>query len=211
MVIRPGRLVTLPTSLPPIWIPMMLEAATGTKSESPGSVVNPMLPSRDGLGKVWPAWVTRVNLGGAVPASCTLALAMALLLGVMVKLVKRLPGAESTKLKLVMPTVENRLTGMLPLCPAARVAEPTPNCTHSPTTTSKVMELLNGGWPLSVAQMVMKLVVLPCAHEGLQLNTPLVVMAAPSGAAPSVKVTGGVAATAVLVMTRYCPTTANCS
>jgi hypothetical protein len=55
---------------------MMFVAATGTKAETPGSAENPMVPSKDGLGKVWPASVTSVNTGGDDPTACTLAPAM---------------------------------------------------------------------------------------------------------------------------------------
>jgi hypothetical protein len=46
----------------------------------------------------------------------------------------------------------------------------------------KVIELLAGGLPLSVAQTVMRLVVLPCSQSGIHLKTPSTPTMAPAGA-----------------------------
>ena len=85
-----------------------------------------MDPSKELVGNVWPGSVSRVNTGGENPG-CTVVEAMEALLGEIVKLVKRLPGTDSAKVKLVIPTVENSVTGTLLLCPTCRTVDPTPS------------------------------------------------------------------------------------
>src|ERR1035438_10543537 len=102
---------------------------------------------------------------------------------VSVQLLKRFVGYESVKLKLVNATVESRFTGTELVVPICITVEPMLTCTHSPTLTAKTTELLNGGLPLSVAKMVMRLVVLPWSQAGVQEKLPFVgLMEAPEGA-----------------------------
>ena len=102
---------------------------------------------------------------------------------VSVQCVKRFVGYESVKLKFVNATVESKFTGTELVVPICITVEPMLTCTHSPTTTVNVTELLNGGMPLSVAQMVIWLVVLPWSQAGVQEKLPFVgLMKAPAGA-----------------------------
>ena len=102
---------------------------------------------------------------------------------VSVQLLKRFHGYESVKLKFVNATVESKFTGTELVVPICITVEPMLTCTHSPTNTANVTELLSGGRPLSVAQMVIRLVVLPWAQEGVQEKVPLVGLTeAPAGA-----------------------------
>src|ERR1035441_10158658 len=108
---------------------------------------------------------------------------MAVFDAVNVQLLKRFVGYESVKLKFVTATVESKFTGTELVVPICITVEPMLTCTHSPTTTANITELLRGGRPLSVAQMVMRLVVLPWAQPGVHEKLPLVgLMEAPAGA-----------------------------
>ena len=49
------------------------------------------------------------------------------------------------------------------------------------TITVKLLVALNGGTPLSVTMVVIRLVLGPCASVGVQVITPLVSMVAPGG------------------------------
>src|SRR5581483_8575802 len=150
-----------PTPLPSDLMPITLAADTGTNAELPGSAVKPIVPSRDGLCSIWPGRVPRVNTGCEEPTVCTVADAMEALVDENVQFVKRLVGQASVKVRLVRPTVDNKVTGMLLFCPTCITVDPAPTWTHSLTVTAKVMELLNGGVPLSVAQIVIWLIELP--------------------------------------------------
>lgn len=183
-VIRPAEPLMFPTPLPSDLIPMTFFVDTGTNAELPGSAVKPMVPSKAGLCRVWPVSVPKLKRGNEELKVCTVADAMDVLLDENVQFPNRLVGQARVKLRLVMPTVDNRVTGMLLLCPTCMTVDPIPTSTHSPTVTAKVMELLNGGLPLSVAQMVIKLVLLPSAQAGVQLKMPLVVIVAPAGEEP---------------------------
>jgi hypothetical protein len=52
--------------------------------------------------------------------------------------------------------------------------------THSPTITLNVIELLIGGFALSMAQTVIRLVVLPCSQVGVHLKMPFGLIVAPT-------------------------------
>src|ERR1035441_10128534 len=108
---------------------------------------------------------------------------MALFDAVNVQLLKRFVGYESVKLKFVTASVDSKFTGTELVLPICITVEPMLTCTHSPTNTANVTLLLSGGRPLSVAQMVMRLVVLPWSQAGAQEKVPLVgLMEAPAGA-----------------------------
>jgi len=107
----------------------------------------------------------------------------------------------------VTPALDNKVRETLLLCRTCSTVDPmpswTPAGTHSPTAMEKDMELLNGGVPLSVAQIVITFVALPCAQVGVQLKTPSAVRVAPAGAEPpNLKVTGAEATTALMARSR---------
>ena len=95
---------------------------------------------------------------------------MAVFDAVSVQFVKRFVGYDRVKLKFVNATVESKFTGTELVVPTCITVEPMLTCTHSLTTTAKVTELLNVGAPLSVAQMVMRFVVLPWAQSGVHVK-----------------------------------------
>ena len=85
----------------------------------------------------------------------------------------------------------NRFIGKQVLRPACTTLDPMLTSTHPPTLTLNVIELLSGGVLLSVAQTVIRFVVLPCPQVGTHVKMPFVVMLAPMGAfEPSVNEIG---------------------
>ena len=90
------------------------------------------------------------------------------LTGLTAQLVKRPGSVGMEKLRLVKPTVVRKLTGTQTLWPICTGSEPMLTSKHGPTITVKVRALLAGGLLLSIAQTVIRLVVLPSPKAGVQ-------------------------------------------
>ena len=201
----PGNPVILPTPVPSAFSPIIFDTTNGTKADGPGSAVNWMVPRTMGCSKM-PSLRGQGKPGRAICALHAIRrdgcvgraehpIVKRLLKGIQAK--TQVGDAHSGEQRRRGHWWFVRLERRRFLRPLERIPRP---------QYENVIELLNGGLLLSTAQTVISSVVLPCSHVGSHLKMPLAVTEAPLGPEARRYVTGRVAALAVLVITKFCPT-----
>src|ERR1043166_4192793 len=162
---------------------------SGTKADELDVALNPTRPANAGPCNTWPLMVSSLKKAFVGSSFWAANLATAAFDEVAVQLLKRSVEYDRVKLKFVNATVESKFPGTELVVPICITVEPMLTCRHSLTTVANVTELLNGGVPLSVAQIVIRFVVLPWAQSGFQEKYPFVgLIEAPAGAFWSVNV-----------------------